>query len=68
MINVRCTTKWQKNEKWVKQLEVPTKFSGAGGGKVNDEEKDDRQNWDLELDMRYLEEGIDEENKHCEEC
>ena len=43
------------------------KTPGTSGGKANDKDKDDRQNWDFKQDIRYLEEGIVGENKHFEE-
>ena len=47
---------------------VPKKLPGAGGGKAIDNNRGDRHNWDLKEDVRYLEEGIDKENKHFQLC
>ena len=65
---VRCTVKLQKSVKWIQQLEEPKKLPGVSGGKALDKDKEDRRNWELEQDMRYLKDGVDDENKHFEEC
>ena len=54
---VSCTIKLQESEKWIKQLKMPQKLPGASVQKANDTDKDDRQNWDLKQDIRYLEEA-----------
>ena len=56
---VRCT---------FQQLLVLKKLPGTSGGKANDKDKEDRKNWDLKQDIGYLDEGIDDELKHFEEC
>ena len=61
---VRCTIQSQKNEQLIKQLEVLEKLPGARGGKASDKDNVDRQILDLKRYKRYLEEGIDEANKH----
>ena len=33
------------------------------GGEAHEKDKDDWQNWDLKQDIRYLEEGIDDEKQ-----
>ena len=48
-------------------LKVLEKLQRASRGKENDQDKDDRQNWDLKQDAKHLEEGIDGEIKHFEE-
>ena len=54
----------------VRQLQdcrVVSELRGACGGR-NDKDKEHRQCWDRKQDVRYLKEGIDDENKHFEEC
>ena len=46
---------------------VPKKLPGASGGKANAKDTENWQNWDLKQDIRCLEEGIDDEQKHFEE-
>ena len=40
----------------------------ASAGKQIDKDKDDKQNCDLQQDMKYLEEGTGEEEKNFEKC
>ena len=63
-----CMVRLQKSEKLIDQLEVLKKLLRASGGKAKDKDKENWQIWYFMRDIRYLEEGIDAENKHFQEC
>ena len=61
---VKCTVKKRKSEKLIRELKVLKKLPLARGGKASDKDNDVWQILGLKQYKRYLEEGIDEENKH----
>ena len=63
-----CTIKSQNSDQWVNQVKVRPTLPGSSEGKASHKNKDERQNWDLRQYMRYLEEGIVQENQHFEVC
>ena len=40
---VRCIGKLQRGDKWIQQIKVPWGLPGVSGGRINDKNKDRRQ-------------------------